>query len=782
MTYNIDFSIAALIFLVIFYIFIKVQYGTQIWSNAIFRRVLVAIFIADVCDIASSLVMSHLGQVPLTWCNVAMMMYNLFAVGSVYQVLEYIRNLTQGTQKRKIYDWINTFLMAVYFASCVTNPFTHAYFRFEEPDIYTHGPLFLMIYVMAAYFFGVSIGKVLLNRKKFVRKQFVALMAFLTISAFGMLLQEVVVPHLLIMFFTATIASFIMLFAFETPDYQLLVKTTEELKQSQSLLETAREKEKEQTRILRELTKTASWSLEFAEDGQVKETYWSPEFYHMLGREATNEKNVWMDSIHPDDRDNALEQFMEGMTGRGIYDTEFRLADVKGNYRWYRGSGALKYENGRAVAYQGAIQDIHEEVLKGQLMQEKIKAVSDLEKSQKALEVALSDAQQANRAKSQFLSNMSHDIRTPMNAIVGFSELAIENIDDKKQIADYLGKIQVSSNHLLSLINDILDMNRIESGKTKIEEAPESILDIFAGIKTITLADAAKRDLEYSEDYSGVKNPNVMCDKMRLNRILLNCIGNSIKFTPPGGKLSVSVTEAPGEDEKVNKYTIRISDTGIGMSPEFLKRVFEPFEREHTSTISKTQGTGLGMAITKSLVELMGGTIVIESTVNVGTTYIITLPFTKCNDAEAVIKAKAGLSEEELQRMSEFLKGRHLLLVDDNAINRTLARKVLAKKGITLDEAENGQEAVDKIRNSKPGEYELILMDVQMPIMNGYEATDVIRALEDKELAVIPIIAMTADAFEEDKKRCIEHGMNGHIAKPFKANELVQTLYQVLKR
>ena len=527
-------------------------------------------------------------------------------------------------------------------------------------------------------------------------------------------------------------------------------------------------------------------------------------------------------------------------------------------------------------------------------------------KMNQALSEAVRAAETANKAKSTFLSNMSHDIRTPMNAIIGFTTLAVSNIDDKKRVRDYLGKILSSSNHLLSLINDILDMSRIESGKIHLEETEVSLSDVLHDLKTIISGQIHAKQLELYMDAMDVTNENVYCDKTRLNQVLLNLLSNAVKFTPAGGTVSVRLKQYPGAVKGSALYEIRIKDTGIGMSQEFVQKIFSPFERERTSTVSRTQGTGLGMAITKNIVDMMGGTIEVQTEQGKGTEFIVRLPlrlqserqriekiaeleglkalvvdddFNTCDSVtkmlmrvgmrsewtlsgrEAVLRARqsvelgdafhayiidwrlpdmngievtrqirslgddtpiiiltaydwsdieaeakaAGVtafcakplfmsdiretlmtaigqsqfeSEDSIlpEAGSDF-RGRCILLVEDNELNSEIAVELLNEYGFLVDTAENGAEAVEKVKNSKPGNYDLVLMDVQMPIMNGYEATRQIRALDDPALAGITILAMTANAFDEDRKEALECGMDGFLSKPIDIEELISILH-----
>ena len=530
-------------------------------------------------------------------------------------------------------------------------------------------------------------------------------------------------------------------------------------------------------------------------------------------------------------------------------------------------------------------------------------------KMNQALSEAVRAAETANKAKSTFLSNMSHDIRTPMNAIIGFTTLAVSNIDDKKRVRDYLGKILSSSNHLLSLINDILDMSRIESGKIHLEETEVSLSDVLHDLKTIISGQIHAKQLELYMDAMDVTNEDVYCDKTRLNQVLLNLLSNAVKFTPAGGTVSVRIRQYPGTVKGSELYEIRVKDNGIGMSQEFVQKIFSPFERERTSTVSRIQGTGLGMAITKNIVNMMGGTIEVLTEQGKGTEFIVRLPFriqskhqriekiaeleglkalvvdddfNTCDSVtkmlvkvgmrsewtlsgkEAVLRARQSMemgdafhayiidwrlpdmngievtrqirslgddtpiiiltaydwSDIEVEAraagvtafcakpmfMSDIrdtlmtaigqkqaeaetailptagsdFRGRYILLVEDNELNSEIAAEILNEYGFLVDTAENGAEAVEKVKNSKPGNYDLVLMDVQMPVMNGYEATKQIRALADPGLAGITILAMTANAFDEDRKKALECGMDGFLSKPIVIEELVGILQKNL--
>ena len=622
--------------------------------------------------------------------------------------------------------------------------------------------------------------------------------------------------------------------------------------------------------------------------------YVSPNVEKLLGitAEQIQEDVHVLGKLHPQE---SAEQTMNYLTGLAVneqreWDFEY-IHQKTGEHRWFHVIAMGSNVEGRTKYIL---------VMSDRTADKKIN---------QALSEAVRAAETANRAKSTFLSNMSHDIRTPMNAIIGFTTLAVSNMDDKERVQDYLSKILASGNHLLSLINDILDMSRIESGKIHLEETETNLSDVLHDLKTIVSGQIHAKQLELYMDAMDVTDEDVYCDKTRLNQVLLNLLSNAIKFTPAGGTVSVRLRQLPGTRKDREQYEIRVKDNGIGMSPEFAKKIFDPFERERSSTVSRIQGTGLGMAITKNIVDMMGGTIEIRTEPDKGTEFIIRVAlrvqpehhraeriaeleglkalvvdddFNTCDSVtkmlvrvgmrsewtlsgkEAVLRARQsmdlgdafhayiidwclpdmngievtrqirslgdgtpiiiltaydwadieaeakaagvtafcskpmfmsdlretlltalGQSQTEtddsvLPGGSPDFRGKHILLAEDNELNREIAVEILSKYGFMVDTAENGVEAVKKIEESKPGDYDLVLMDVQMPLMDGGEAARQIRALPDPALAKIPILAMTANAFEEDRKSALECGMNGFLSKPINIEELIAALSSFL--
>lgn len=399
-----------------------------------------------------------------------------------------------------------------------------------------------------------------------------------------------------------------------------------------------------------------------------------------------------------------------------------------------------------------------------ELTQERIRQAQELQ-------TAKEEAESANRAKSIFLFNMSHDIRTPMNAIMGFSEMAKRYVTEPDKVLDALQKINVSGEHLLKLINNVLDMARIESGKMELLEKPHNIRTLFQNLNDMFKADVRKKNISLTMECD-VTDEVAIFDELRMNQIELNLISNAVKYTPEGGSVVCSVHQTWKEDGYA-QYEFRVKDNGIGMSESFLSIVFDSFEREKSSTGNNTEGSGLGLAITKHLVEQMGGSISCRSKQGEGSEFFFHVTWKLSDETQ--------LKKEEIQQPTAYhFEGKRVLLVEDNALNREISHEMLKNEGFLIDEAEDGQIALDKVRKASAGYYDLILMDIQMPNMDGYEATRRIRALKDPEKAAIPIIAVTANAFAEDKENARKAGMDGHIAKPIKVERVKEVLSHCL--
>lgn len=481
--------------------------------------------------------------------------------------------------------------------------------------------------------------------------------------------------------------------------------------------------------------------------------------------------------VHEEDKEvlrqaASVETLKKELTEKKLYHVNYRTLK-NGEYRYYQMKAVRA---GKWTDHYGVVLGFHS-------VDEEIRKEID---KKRLLEDALLQANKANKAKSEFLSNMSHDIRTPMNAIIGFTTLAIAHMDRKEQVAEYLEKIMTSGNHLLSLINDVLDMSRIESGKIHLEEKPCSLPDVLMSLCNILQPDINAKNLKLHVDTDGLRDEEIYCDMLRLNQVLLNLASNSVKYTDEGGSVGIKVTQTTGAPAGYANYEFSIRDTGIGMSEEFVAHVFDPFEREENSTISGIQGTGLGMAITKNIVDMMNGSITVKSRQGVGTEFVVSFTFRlqsgkkEHEEKPHIAMNVAELREKNFDPKTGKLRTGRILLAEDVELNQEIAVTILGDAGFSTDVAENGQIAVDMLKKSEPGYYQLILMDVQMPVMNGYDATRTIRGLDNKELASIPILAMSANAFEEDKQEALKCGMNGHIAKPIDVEKLFDTLNKIL--
>ena len=413
---------------------------------------------------------------------------------------------------------------------------------------------------------------------------------------------------------------------------------------------------------------------------------------------------------------------------------------------------------------------------------------------QSLLENALRQARNADSAKSTFLSNMSHDIRTPMNAIIGFTEIAEAHMDDPVRLADSLSKIRTAGHHLLNLVGNVLDMSRIESGRLELEERPCDLREILGGVTDIIQQQAESSGLTFSLDLDPKLPVHVYCDRLRFTQVLLNLLSNAVKYTPSGGKMQLAVRQTPDAPAGYTGLEIRVRDTGIGMSAQFQEKLFEPFERENNTTVSRVMGSGLGMTICKSIVDTMGGTIRVESRPGAGSTFTVdlalrlpgekedeTVPPQDSNIRNWKVQVELFGREDAVPIPTEQLKGLEILLVEDNALNREIAAEMLQEEGYKVDYAENGKEAVDKIIRSRDHQYAAVLMDIQMPVMDGYEATHWIRDLHDPWNAELPIIAMTANAFDEDVRKCRTAGMDAYIAKPVSGSAINYVLRRVIR-
>ena len=655
---------------------------------------------------------------------------------------------------------------------------------------------------------------------------------------------------------------------------------------------------------IHEMLGSGKWTMDYDESGVMKRVSWSDEFRRMLGYHGEEDfpdvLESWSDLLHPDDKEWVLREFNETVsdyTGQKTYDVEYRLLTTNRGYRWYRAVGKpTRRPDGSPKTYVGVFIDITEQK---ELMQE-------LARQRESLSIALEEANQANKAKTAFLSNMSHEIRTPMNAIIGLDRIALNDPGISDATREHLEKIGLSAQHLLNIINDILDMSRIESGRMIVKNEEFSFAKALAQVNTIISDQCREKGVDYECRVNGTVDDYYIGDEMKLRQVMINILGNAVKFTPPGG----SVTFVVEETARFNgKSTLRfiISDTGIGMSQEFLPKLFDAFSQEDSSSTSRFGSTGLGMAITKNLIELMNGTIAVESEKQKGTTFTVTVTLIECDrksieeeddipqphelcvlvidddpiacehaqlvlgqvgvNCEKALSGAEGLQmakvrharrepyslilvdwrmpdmdgvettrqiraavgtetpviiltsynwdeiEDEakaagvdtfvakplfagkvldefreafrkknakLVRETADLRGRRVLLAEDVNVNAEIMMMVLSMREIQVDHAENGRIAVEKFEEHEEGYYDAVLMDMRMPEMDGLEATRRIRAMDRSDSKNIPIIALTANAFDEDVQRSMQAGLNAHLSKPVEPTILFETLEGLL--
>ena len=655
---------------------------------------------------------------------------------------------------------------------------------------------------------------------------------------------------------------------------------------------------------IHEMLGSGKWTMDFDEAGAMVRVNWSDEFRRMIGYQGMEDfpdvLESWSDLLHPDDKERVLKAYNETIsdyTGQKTYDVEYRLRTKNRGYRWYRAVGKpTRRPDGSPITYIGVFIDITEQK----------KMMQELAEQRESLSVALEDANQANKAKTAFLSNMSHEIRTPMNAIIGLDRIALNDPDISEMTREYLEKIGVSAQHLLSIINDILDMSRIESGRMSVKNEEFSFAKILAQINTIISGQCRDKGIEYECRVKGAVDDYYIGDDMKLRQVMINILGNAVKFTPSGGTVTF-VVESTARFNGKSTLRFIISDSGIGMSQEFLPKLFDAFSQEDSSRTNRSGSTGLGMAITKSIIELMNGTISVESEKNKGTTFTVTITLIDCDHknaqkeeiviqphelsvlvidddpiacehaqlvlgqvgvncekalsgAEGIQMAKVRLARREpynlilvdwrmpdmdgvettrkirdtvgpetpviiltsynweeiedeakaagvdtfvakplfagavldefrdvfrkkntkLLRKTADLKGRRVLLAEDVTVNAEIMIMVLSMREIQVDLAENGRIAVEKFEENEEGYYDAVLMDMRMPEMDGLEATRRIRAMNRLDAKNIPIIALTANAFDEDVQLSMQAGLNAHLSKPIEPEALFKTLEELI--
>ena len=521
---------------------------------------------------------------------------------------------------------------------------------------------------------------------------------------------------------------------------------------------------------IHEMLGSGKWTMDFDEAGTMVRVSWSDEFRRMLGYHGTDDfpdvLESWSDLLHPDDREHVLKEFGETISdysGQKTYDVEYRLLTKNRGYRWYRAVGKpIRRPDGSPITYIGVFIDITKQK---EMMQE-------LAQQRESLSAALEEANQANKAKTAFLANMSHEIRTPMNAIIGLDRIVLNDPGISETTREHVEKIGLSAQHLLSIINDILDMSRIESGRVTVKNEEFSLAKALDQVNTIISGQCRDKGIAYECLVKGAVSDYYIGDDMKLRQVMINILGNAVKFTPPGGSIRF-VVEAIARYKGRSTLRFIISDTGVGMSQDFLPRLFDAFSQEDSSSTNRFGSTGLGMAITKSFVELMNGTISVESEKQKGTTFTVTVTLTDSDHKSA--------EDAKLVRATADLKNRRILLAEDVTVNAEIMMMVLSMREIHADHAENGRVAVEMFEEHEEGYYDAVLMDMRMPEMDGLEATRRIRAMNRPDAKSIPIIALTANAFDEDVQHSMQAGLNAHLSKPVDPDVLFETLEGLLR-
>jgi PAS domain S-box-containing protein len=541
----------------------------------------------------------------------------------------------------------------------------------------------------------------------------------------------------------------------------------------------ALQKETASLDTVHEMLGSGKWSMDFNESGVMTRVSWSDEFRRMLGYHGTEDfpdvLESWSDLLHPDDRELVLKEFHETISdysGETTYDVEYRLLTKNRGYRWYRAVGKpTRRPDGSPITYLGVFFDITE----------RKEMIRKLAEQREVLSKALEEANRANKAKTLFLSNMSHEIRTPMNAIIGLDTIALHDPAISETTREYLNKISASAHHLLGIINDILDMSRIESGRMVIKQEEFSLSKMLDRVNAIISAQCSDKGLRYEYRMTGREGTCFIGDEMKLRQVLVNILGNAVKFTARGGTVTFTVEETARFG---GKATLRflVSDTGIGISKDYLPLIFDAFSQEDSSSTNEYGSTGLGMAIAKNIVELMNGNITVESEKGKGTafTVTVTLPESEQKNPEVESPSPRETKAAPADGVSK-LAGRRVLLAEDIMVNAEIIMMLLSMKKMEVEHALNGRIAVEKFAQHDPGYYDTVLMDIRMPEMDGLEATKRIRAMEREDAKTVPIIALTANDFDKDVKRSMQAGLSAHLTKPVEPDMLFKMLEDLIK-
>lgn len=766
--------VAGLCFLLTFVLYLR-MIGSVVRSEK--RDIYVGIMIVGMIylglDVLWGVIYDDLLPIPISVQEIIYAAYYASSATLSYRWFAYVEYMQESalyhnSKIRRLTKIPMMFVVAV----SVLSLWTHSFFYIDAQGAYCRGPLYVAQLVFTYGYIIFAAGKLAL--RMFMTKDFedqntymIMLSYFIFPVVFGVLqIAYQDMPFLCVGIAMATLQTYLFYVTFE-----------KERELSSSKIHSL-----SRLFISSYYLDLQTGKREYLSNAEEKvEEYLTGDFYKEAPENHEDAIRMYADEyVHKDDREKyctmCSRTYMTKTLSKDnlFYSFNYRQ-NAGGVEKWFRMHAIVaSYAPDEKVTHVVlAIMDVDKEIQK------------DIHQKE-ALEKALVDAEQANKAKSRFLSNMSHDIRTPMNAITGFANLAQTHIEDKIQVKDYLNKIQSASKHLLNLINDILDMSRIESGKVQIEESEVSLSEVLTDVNNLIQPMAKDKNIDF-QIQNEIVNNYVYCDKLRLNQVLINLLGNSVKFTPDGGEISLRIFQEMVAPDGYGVYIFKVKDNGIGIGKEFQESIFQAFEREKSTENSGIQGTGLGLSITKSIVNMMGGKISVESEIGKGAEFTVKVVFMLQDVDETAISIEEKHQEikrkeaAEKEEQKALFTGRKLLLVEDNNLNREIAKKLLSEQGFIIDEAVNGKEAVDKVEASHSGEYAVVLMDIQMPIMDGYEATKKIRDLDNRILANIPIVAMTANAFGEERKKAFSCGMNGYVTKPIEIDVLFETLKQIIE-
>ncbi len=589
----------------------------------------------------------------------------------------------------------------------------------------------------------------------------------------GPTVQVLSAKNILLDFFSLSLATFVVISGLETPDFIALGKAMDELEKSKKELEKAKNKEEEINKAIHEMTKSASWSINMDKDGNITEAYWSDEFFWMLGydpSEFDSDKHLlWSNSLHEDDAQETIDAFMKGFEGKEPYDIYYRLRSKNGDYKWYRGTGELKYdEQTEETTYVGIIQDTNDKVVQDALMRERLAVLEELEKSQAALKEALQKAESADKAKSEFLANMSHEIRTPINAVLGMNEL-IARESTEPAIQAYSTNVADAGNALLALVNDVLDFSKIEAGRMEIIPADYELNILLREVKNMLTTKCADKGIKFVVKNNPDVPNNLFGDEVRIRQVLVNILNNAVKYTD-SGSVTLDINYEPLDDGRLTLILSAI-DTGIGIREEDIPLLFESFKRIDLDVNRKREGSGLGLNIAKSFIELMGGTINVTSVYGYGSTFTVRIPQEYKGDAKiGIFNSDTASSAKKKKYVASFVaKDTRILVVDDVAMNLKVIKGLLKQTEINVDTAASGQECLDAIALAK---YDLVLLDHMMPEMDGIEVMRQFTSDKTHPNQDTPVIMLTANAIIGAREEYLNIGFADYLSKPVHPDEL----------